>query len=442
MNYNMKPVNLASVEHTFDLNNSSAYAGSSLVFEFMQKFGWFKLVDRHLKIRKANNASYDMKMIISSLVGAYIMGCERIDHLDAFADEPVLNSFLGTDHLPEKSLYYKDLRRFDNDSIEELHSLNSQTVKAILRQQEYVIFDVDTTVATVHGHQEGAEKGYNTQKPGRPSYRPSMIFDGISHCLISAELRPGNQSGSTGIIEQYKKAKTSLPQGVDVLALRADADYCTPELFRHLEEEGTHYAIKMRSNARLYQRLNRGIMWDVVVNDADLQIKVGSIKYRAKQWEKARRIVVVCKKYQSYSDNGQTFLPCEEYQFIATSLDWSPQDVWRFYNQRACSENYIKEAKLGFNIDSVPTGKFMANYADLLCKFIAYNLYVAFCNEVLPENLKNSTIRKFRRLFIAVPCILIRHARKWIMRLPKKFRYLREWYYIKNQLSSINSLCT
>jgi len=32
-------------------------------------------------------------------------------------------------------------------------------------------------------------------------------------------------------------------------------------------------------------------------------------------------------------------------------MDWEPMDIWRFYNQRACLENYIKESKYGFSMD-------------------------------------------------------------------------------------------
>ena len=45
-----------------------------------------------------------------------------------------------------------------------------------------------------------------------------------------------------------------------------------------------------------------------------------------------------------------------QYEAIVTSLDWEAIDLWRFYNQRCCMENYIKEAKQGFSIDRIATG--------------------------------------------------------------------------------------
>ena len=41
----------------------------------------------------------------------------------------------------------------------------------------YVI-DIDNTVKPIFGHQEGAELGYNPQKPGRPSHNYHTFFIG------------------------------------------------------------------------------------------------------------------------------------------------------------------------------------------------------------------------------------------------------------------------
>jgi len=34
---------------------------------------------------------------------------------------------------------------------------------------EQWVLDIDTTIKPVYGHQDGAKKGYNPSKPGRPS---------------------------------------------------------------------------------------------------------------------------------------------------------------------------------------------------------------------------------------------------------------------------------
>ncbi|WP_187647223.1 hypothetical protein [Nitrosophilus labii] len=36
--------------------------------------------------------------------------------------------------------------------------------------------DLDSTVITRYGNQEGAKVGYNPKKPGRPSHHPLIVF--------------------------------------------------------------------------------------------------------------------------------------------------------------------------------------------------------------------------------------------------------------------------
>ena len=43
------------------------------------------------------------------------------------------------------------------------------------------VLDVDTTIKPIYGHQEGATKGYNPSKPGRPSH--------VVHTYLIAQLR-------------------------------------------------------------------------------------------------------------------------------------------------------------------------------------------------------------------------------------------------------------
>ncbi|WP_170007540.1 transposase [Bacillus fonticola] len=89
--------------------------------------------------------------------------------------------------------------------------------------------------------------------------------------------------------------------------------------------------------------------------------------YQASTWEKPRRVVAIRKTEAETWEENQMCLPELEWkeEVIVTNLAWQPYDIWRIYNQRACMENYIKEAKHGFSIDHIPTQDFDANEADL-----------------------------------------------------------------------------
>jgi hypothetical protein len=61
--------------------------------------------------------------------------------------------------------------------------------------------DVDSTVITRNGQQQGATKGYNPNKRGRNSHHPLLAFIAESRMVANFWLRPGNTSSSNNILE-------------------------------------------------------------------------------------------------------------------------------------------------------------------------------------------------------------------------------------------------
>ena len=53
------------------------------------------------------------------------------------------------------------------------------------------------------------------------------------------------------------------------------------------------------------------------------------------------------------------------YQVIMTNSSLAPEKAWRFYNKRACCENFIKEGIYGFGLDNVISHNYAENYAYL-----------------------------------------------------------------------------
>jgi hypothetical protein len=58
------------------------------------------------------------------------------------------------------------------------------------------ILDVDTTVKTLYGHQEGAEVGFNPSKPGRPSHTYHTYFVANLRLVLDVEVQAGNRTAA------------------------------------------------------------------------------------------------------------------------------------------------------------------------------------------------------------------------------------------------------
>lgn len=116
-----------------------------------------------------------------------------------------------------------------------------------------------------------------------------------------------------------------------------------------------------------------------------------------------------------------------EYQAIVTNMTDSGDEIWRFYNHRACMENYIKESKNGFASGQVTGDHFYANFADLWLKMMAYNIHILFCKEICVSAHSAYTIARFRRTFFEIPAKLVTHARKWKLKLCNTFCRFPDW---------------
>ena len=76
----------------------------------------------------------------------------------------------------------------------------------------------------------------------------------------------------------------------------------------------------------------------------------------------------------------------ERYKVIATNLDWPKDAVVKWYDARGeYSENRIKELKIGFSMERMPSSYFKANAVFFRIGVLAYNLFRIFQLNILPK---------------------------------------------------------
>ncbi|MBL0011220.1 MAG: transposase [Nitrosomonas sp.] len=65
---------------------------------------------------------------------------------------------------------------------------------------DHLTLDLDSTVMTRYGQQEGAARGYNPRKPGRNSHHPLMAFVADIRMIANLWLRPGNSHSANNVL--------------------------------------------------------------------------------------------------------------------------------------------------------------------------------------------------------------------------------------------------
>jgi len=416
----------------FNLENVTSVAGANLLVDFMRDH---MQIQKHLSafpFDKAPWSTYTLSDEIEALLCAYTLGYERISHIKELEADPLLCWKLGIPKLPDTTTLYRNLERFNSeDRVNALGRLNRYPLEYILRNQKIAILDIDTTVETVFGQQEGSCIGYNPRYHGRSSYQPFLAFEGLSRAAVHARLRSGTTPSAEEIVSFIKESISNLPPGVKVEYVRGDRGMTSESVCAYLESKDISYTLKMKMPSTLYSRISRGVLWRRLFNEDDnIVIEAGSIMYQATSWIKRRRIILV--RWRPAFEQQQRLF--EEYSWhyeaIITNLDWDAEDIWHFYNTRCACENCIKELKYGVNMDMISKARFWPNAADLWLKVIAYNILLAL-RSVSPSPYKSFSIKRFRRAFLRVPGLLVHHARKWILRLPAYWPHAPAWREIR-----------
>jgi hypothetical protein len=101
------------------------------------------------------------------------------------------------------------------DETDGLHWLAEEMrdcVKPVLRVP--YILDLDCTVKTLYGHQQGAQIGYNPHKPGRPSHAYHSYFMANTRMSLGVEVCPGKDTAAKlerRELPKTKKGRAFLP---------------------------------------------------------------------------------------------------------------------------------------------------------------------------------------------------------------------------------------
>jgi len=299
---------------------------------------------------------------------------------------------------------------------QQLHRINDRLLQRFIHQPERrsrLILDLDSTVVTVFGRQEGAAVGYNPRYRGKRSYDPLLCLEANSAFLWDVELRPGNAGTWGGSVELLASCFVNIPTEVREVRVRADAGFGFHPVLEMLEHYPAQYAVVARMTPGLKRRLG-GLRYHRL--NARWEIAEG--EHRPADWPHARRCIVARRLIEE-TEPEPTLFTLERYLYRAwlTNLSLSPEGVWHFYDGRAGMEPRIGELREDFALRKIPTRAFAANALYLEVVRMAYNLVTAFQRTCLPEAWRDLTLSKLRYKLFWLPGELTRPQNRPTLRL-------------------------
>jgi Transposase DDE domain group 1 len=404
-----------NIKITCNLKGLTHYGGIFFFQEFLRVLQFRHFLALRLKdFRKRHD--YPLSQIVLGLVYPIILGLDRLAGAAFLRYDDTFQYLTGLPSYPDPQTLRRFLLQAPPEFREHLHRLNDRLLQQFIHSPDHrsrLILDLDSTVVTVFGRQEGAEVGYNPRYRGKRSYDPLLCLESNSSFLWDTELRSGNAGTWAGSTELLASCFLSLPDDIRELRFRADAGFGYNPVLERLEEVQAQYAVVARMNASLkrrlcglrYQRLNE-------------QWEIAECEHKVAEQAPARRCVVARRPIEE-TEPQPTLFTLERYAYRAwmTNLALTPAGIWHFYDGRAGMEPRIGELREHFALRKIPTRAFEANALYLEIIRLAYNLVTAFQRTCLPDDWQDLTLRTLRYRLFWLPGELTRPQNRPTLRL-------------------------
>ena len=395
----------------------SAWGGMRWMKELLDRTGIREQLKKLPLPSPGSNRGYSPVQIIESFWVSVWIGASRFTHSGWLRYDKVLGEIFQWKRIPSQSTYSRFFHKFNwkrnNEVFVELQRwfFEQLTMKT-------VTVDLDSSVITRYGAQEGSRKGFNPRKPGRPSHHPLMAFIPETRMVANAWLRPGNSASASGM-QKFLDETFEIVQEKKIGLVRADSGFYGDNYLKYFEGKRLQYIVSVKLHKPLKLELIGQKNWIEVADG----IQVAEFTYRAHDWKASRRMITIRQEIEKRPKaTGKMLFTDEElgaryrYSCLVTNLELSAIQVWMLYRQRADAENRIKELKYDFALDSFCLKKFWATEAAFRSIMVAYNLMSVFRHMVL-QTKTQATLSTLRFKCFALGSWISKHAGKKVLKL-------------------------
>jgi len=318
--------------------------------------------------------------MVYGIIMLLFIGFNRIWHFVYIRIDPMVCSIFNVVKLPYVTTYW---RYVDSLGINQGKSLLD--VMSALRERVWQLcgisyrsihINIDTTVETIYGKQQGGRRGHNTKHRGKEGLRPVLCFIEETREYFTGKLRAGKTIGGEEVAALIRSFRKYLPGCVERVILRGDGEFISWDAVEAAMEEGYHFIF---GNKVCNPPFEASQWYKIRKKDT---IEYNEIMYQPMGWDHACRFVVMRIPKEDVSKSKEVQLELLEderytYRIFVTSLKGKPHAVIEGYDKRADCENLIGEAKRE-GLEAIPSSKFASNYAYFQLVMLAYNIWRSF----------------------------------------------------------------
>jgi hypothetical protein len=447
----MQLLHSASRTHaSFDDPNLVSCAGLVPVMRLAQVCGLAGLLGRWVRIGTSVGTNPAGK--ITSIIAGMVTGADSIDDLDVVRHGGMPALFGGV-YAP--STLGSFLREFTFGHVRQLGAVARRFLVELARPtpllgggEAVTYVDVDSLLRRVYGKaKQGAGFGH-TKVGGYP-----MLLRGLSPLIATlstpvaapviaaARLRGGSAGSARGAASLVTEALTVAREvgAAGLILLRADSAYYSGKVIAAARRAGARFSITVASNpsvrhaiATLSEQAWTSIRYPDAVWDDEGQCwisdaQVAETTYTAfagTKYQVTARLVVRRVKRENPSGQGE-LLPGYRYHAFLPDTTFSTTDADLTHRAHAVIEGVFADLIDG-PLAHLPSGRFGANGAWLICATIAHNLLRA-AGTLTSRTYGKARAATLRRQIINVPAHLAHRAHGIVLHLPIHWPWATRW---------------
>jgi len=369
----------------------TSQAGLIPVVKFLRNCGMIGLTNATIKHKRGANALYDPADAVFLTVIAIVGGARAMSSVTTVWKDSVLRRLAGWVTIPDNSTFGRLFRTFRECHISQLETLNHRLRGKFWRKalrsgsstiawRSCRVIDVDSTVKTAYGKQQGVKKGYNPFRKGQSSFHPLLAFCEETKEILQGWLRSGDTYTSNGVVQFTKQLLAHLPKRQTIL-FRGDSGFFNGSLFELLDTLGHRYLIKVKLKG--LKKLLIAQHWETIPSRHGWE--QCTFWHQCGNWSHSRRFMAVRRERERdrTAGNGELF-ELKEYDYFCyvTTEDLTCWETHKSYGKRATCETWIEEAKNQMALAHIKMDDFWGSSALFQCSILAYNTvrWMALCS--------------------------------------------------------------
>lgn len=411
-----------SLAWAFTDKQFTAWGGLRVLEEVLRRLGWREALAGAPLPQPGSNRGIDPVLMVQGFLVTVWAGGGRFAHTALVRFDTALRSIFGLSQVGSVSTFSRFFRRFGPGQVEEVFGYLSRWIWGQITGGCWTV-DLDSSVMTRYGQQEGSELGYNPRHRGKRSHHPLMAFAAECRMVVTAWLRPGNTTDNSNVENFFREVLAVLGTRHRIGLVRGDSGFCVGTFLDLLESLGIDYVVVARFLPTIKRRVAGLKDWVELEGGTG----VAEFLYQPQGWSKPRRYVVVRRRNPERGPGRWLLeLPGYSYAIYVSSLNLPADQVRALYLRRADSENRIKELLQDFGMSGFVSQKFWATEAAFRLACCAYNLMSLF-RQVLLKGAATQTLSTLRVQCFAIGASLGREGHRQVLRLGLA-KPRRQWF--------------